>query len=582
MEIAIFEAAGKGVVLLLIMLGLMWGMKRWGISAASRHAWWASGFAVLLLLPLFSAAPSIWQVPVERVSVAGGMLATEGGQRDSGRRAPTAEEVLGTSEEGQWFDVGQGVLFVWLTGLVLLLVRRVVSSLALRGLARNSREIGQREWKGRWAVSILASPEAQVPMTWGLWHPNILLPMEQAGWTAERREAVLRHEMGHVQRHDCAVRWMIDLGAMFHWWNPLVWLTRREAFLAQEEACDNLVLLGETDPAFYASQLVEAAKKLQKPPTGAMAMAQPSTLRSRVQAILDPARSRRSAGKWMWALCGAAFGGFAMDIGGAGLAVADEGEQGQYLMEARFFQVNELGERLVVEAREVAVKEGVMTAVMSEDQAEAMLGQMESLRADILSAPRVVTLDGKEARIEIGGGDKESIPQLALSVMPRAIPDSSRTALEWQVEWRTEKDGKNLQMTGKENLASGESIWTRVSSDGEQFMALIRLARLGEEQAASPSTTMEDLSEIVISASYQGVPLSDVLASLAEHSKETPNGRTAGVNVVLEAPSETKALPITMDLKHVTLKMAYEYVANLSGLNVRFENDRVILTAPSE
>ena len=63
----------------------------------------------------------------------------------------------------------------------------------------------------------------------------------------------------------------------------------------REQACDDLVLTSGTKASAYAEQLVRIAAQMPTPrySAAAIAMARPSTLESRVRAILDPTRNRR-------------------------------------------------------------------------------------------------------------------------------------------------------------------------------------------------------------------------------------------------------------------------------------------------
>jgi hypothetical protein len=66
--------------------------------------------------------------------------------------------------------------------------------------------------------------------------------------------------------------------------------------LAQERACDDLVLTGDVQPEAYAAQLLEAAQQLRRSPFAAfpaVAMAQPSTLENRILAIVDDGQDRQ-------------------------------------------------------------------------------------------------------------------------------------------------------------------------------------------------------------------------------------------------------------------------------------------------
>jgi hypothetical protein len=76
----------------------------------------------------------------------------------------------------------------------------------------------------------------------GLFDPVIILPDRE--YTDDRLRAVLLHELSHVRRKDVLVKWLSVLACAVHWFNPIVWRTRREIDRACELACDEAVVRG--------------------------------------------------------------------------------------------------------------------------------------------------------------------------------------------------------------------------------------------------------------------------------------------------------------------------------------------------
>ena len=141
------------------------------------------------------------------------------------------------------------------------------------------------------AVDILEAPAGAMPITCGMFRPAVFLPADAAGWDAERRRAVLLHELAHVRRGDAGAHLVARLALALHWWNPLAWLAWRESLKACERAADDLVLLAGERASDYAGHLLDVARAMHaRPPMawGAMAMARRSQLEGRLLAILDP------------------------------------------------------------------------------------------------------------------------------------------------------------------------------------------------------------------------------------------------------------------------------------------------------
>lgn len=106
-------------------------------------------------------------------------------------------------------------------------------------------------------IPIYVNPLAPSPMLVGLFHPFIVTPDAAACGVP-----VLLHELTHFKRLDAAYKWALELVVCLHWFNPLVYLLRREAGRACELSCDEAVLraLEPEDHVAYGNALLEAAK----------------------------------------------------------------------------------------------------------------------------------------------------------------------------------------------------------------------------------------------------------------------------------------------------------------------------------
>ncbi|MCL1821182.1 MAG: M56 family metallopeptidase, partial [Oscillospiraceae bacterium] len=89
----------------------------------------------------------------------------------------------------------------------------------------------------RRAPLLYRNPLAATPMLFGVLRPSIILPDRE--YTAEQLRAVLLHELTHLRRKDVLVKWLSVLSCAAHWFNPVVWLMRREIDRACELACDS-------------------------------------------------------------------------------------------------------------------------------------------------------------------------------------------------------------------------------------------------------------------------------------------------------------------------------------------------------
>ncbi|MCL2748267.1 MAG: M56 family metallopeptidase, partial [Oscillospiraceae bacterium] len=109
------------------------------------------------------------------------------------------------------------------------------------------------------------NPLAVTPMLIGLFRPAIILPDRE--YTDAQLHSVLLHELTHLRRKDMLVKWLSVLASAVHWFNPLVWLVRREIDRACELACDEAVIRGlETDgKQSYGDTLISVAADARAP-----------------------------------------------------------------------------------------------------------------------------------------------------------------------------------------------------------------------------------------------------------------------------------------------------------------------------
>ena len=56
----------------------------------------------------------------------------------------------------------------------------------------------------------------------------------------------IRHEMVHIKRLDVMWKMLTRLAVILHWWNPAVWMLRRDLGRVCEYSCDEIVMQGRT------------------------------------------------------------------------------------------------------------------------------------------------------------------------------------------------------------------------------------------------------------------------------------------------------------------------------------------------
>jgi bla regulator protein blaR1 len=202
-----------------------------------------------------------------------------------------------------WDDPSALIGIAYLGGLLMVAMRIAGGLWTLRRWTRDAKPVEDRAWldafnRARSAsaqggrISLLVSDESPSPLSWGMLSPVILLDRD----TLERpedAEAIIAHEMAHIERRDWLALMMTRASVMLFWFNPLVWLLEREIVQQAEEAADNHAL-SRVEPTHYAQTLVSCAQHAVPLPANSMAPVK-GGLGRRIAAILDGrTRSRKS------------------------------------------------------------------------------------------------------------------------------------------------------------------------------------------------------------------------------------------------------------------------------------------------
>lgn len=97
------------------------------------------------------------------------------------------------------------------------------------------------------------------PLTYGIFHPVILLPKESLKQPPSTLNFILTHEWVHIRRFDCATKILLTAALCIHWMNPLVWVMYLLFNRDIELSCDETVLhlLGRNRRSDYALALID-------------------------------------------------------------------------------------------------------------------------------------------------------------------------------------------------------------------------------------------------------------------------------------------------------------------------------------
>lgn len=99
------------------------------------------------------------------------------------------------------------------------------------------------------------------PLLLGMLHPVIVLPAGMGEESAEMLKDIMAHELVHAKRRDLVYKWFVLAVTSLHWFNPLMFLVRRETGRCCELSCDEAVIRGMNSHArrHYGETLLAAA-----------------------------------------------------------------------------------------------------------------------------------------------------------------------------------------------------------------------------------------------------------------------------------------------------------------------------------
>jgi hypothetical protein len=125
------------------------------------------------------------------------------------------------------------ISFLWIAGAATLLVRFAINLRALRCLRKASEPVtdavvlaGMARFGRR--VRLQKNAAIGAPVTWGIVRPIILVPAGFEQLPAECRNAVLCHEMAHIEAHDFWMRGLAEIARALIWFQPLMWIVWRQ------------------------------------------------------------------------------------------------------------------------------------------------------------------------------------------------------------------------------------------------------------------------------------------------------------------------------------------------------------------
>lgn len=196
---------------------------------------------------------------------------------------------------------------LWAAGVLLFVLYQLFAAFRLRTTLFSASRVPENaaltsvfqelalQFKLRQHPRLFINPNVKTPLAIGFFRPAILLPRED--YLAEECDFILRHELTHLKTGDIWLKLLLLAANAVHWFNPLVYYMRREAFADMEAACDSRVSSKNefSQRRRYAETILSSMET--KKPKGSALTTQfyggAETMKKRIQNILEPVSSRR-------------------------------------------------------------------------------------------------------------------------------------------------------------------------------------------------------------------------------------------------------------------------------------------------
>jgi TonB family protein len=240
-------------------------------SAALRHAVWTVALGAILTLPATTLVKPVASIsaPIPATTIV--------------VSAAAATQTIPASPL-PWLAILYGA------GVLVAAIRFLAGAVRVSWMIRKA---APTDLGTEYGVRVFTSADAPVPLAWGIFRRAILLPASALEWPAERLRTVLLHEALHHRRGDLLTQAVAQAACCLYWFHPLAWWALARQRREREMACDDAVLRLGVAPHDYATSLVDVVRATRLQWSDAPAMADASSLESRVRAVLDQSADRR-------------------------------------------------------------------------------------------------------------------------------------------------------------------------------------------------------------------------------------------------------------------------------------------------
>lgn len=133
---------------------------------------------------------------------------------------------------------------IWYSGTLLIILRYVIQYVKIARffggmpVQRNSKaaQIVDAVWNGSKKPDIIQTATVKTPCCFGVLRKKIMIPDKL--YTEEQLRFILLHECSHLKNNDILVKNLINILCVLYWWNPCVYLLKKDLSQSLEIRCD--------------------------------------------------------------------------------------------------------------------------------------------------------------------------------------------------------------------------------------------------------------------------------------------------------------------------------------------------------
>ena len=201
-------------------------------------------------------------------------------------------------------------LWLWIGVAVILLIRYFYKRVKVRRILEQYviKDTDTKEYYESFlndtkirSIKIAVIPGEKQAAIFGVIRPIMILP--DAVLEEKTVAHMIRHEMKHYANYDLWLKFFVDLLVVIHWWNPVVYVMRKELSLAFELSNDYMVTrdMPELEKLEYAETLVQAAKLTSNQQVYDLNLTGGECLETRIKMLLKEKTTEKVRGRLLTA-----------------------------------------------------------------------------------------------------------------------------------------------------------------------------------------------------------------------------------------------------------------------------------------